>query len=95
MYMAKNGEGKTRISNLDEIMIKGLTLYPNPSSGQVQGSLISNARQIDVLDIVGKCVMHTASPGQSLDLSILPKGQFFLKVLLVDGNQRIQMVQVD
>jgi hypothetical protein len=67
-----------------------LTLYPNPSTGLITLDLSDNLNQaaieVEVFDRLGKLVYHKKDQGNQLDLQLLPKGLYFLRVNKKDSQ---------
>ncbi|MBR5983529.1 MAG: T9SS type A sorting domain-containing protein [Bacteroidales bacterium] len=77
---------------VDEILEKSIEVYPNPTTGMVN---IANAegKSIIVINTLGQVVAHidNASDNQTIDLSRLCDGTYFVKV---DGNVvKISMIR--
>lgn len=63
-----------------------LVIYPNPFTSNVNLSIKGEEiKQMDLLDGIGK-IVHSERNINSLDISDLPSGIYFLKVLLKDSN---------
>lgn len=70
-----------------------LVVYPNPTSGILNLKVTDqqNVESIALQDLTGKLVLNTRFQNQ-LDISILPKGIYFLKVQNSDGEQLTRKV---
>ncbi len=81
-------DGKFEYSNIVELTTQKSTdlkinLYPNPTNGllQIEGlEAIGNAH-IDVIDFVGKTVMQRTLKQNQLDISVLPKGSYMVRII--------------
>ncbi len=71
--------------NIDESTTRGFETYPNPVTNQLFIQSEDNGNQIEVriTDLQGRLVLSTgnAHAFSSVDLSSLPKGQYFLQIL--------------
>lgn len=78
-----------------------MEVYPNPSSGEITVRFSTEqvkAADLRILSITGKVVQNfiIKNPStlnrQALDLSILPKGVYFLQLRLEEGTQQVKVV---
>ena len=76
-------------SGINEISQNGISMYPNPTSGQL---IIDNGqltiKNVEIYDIVGQKVnyqLSTVNYQLSIDISHLPKGIYNVKVVSVGG----------
>ncbi|MEM9722317.1 MAG: T9SS type A sorting domain-containing protein [Bacteroidota bacterium] len=80
------GEG-IPTSTRDLIQEGGLTLWPNPASGQlnwsVKGEIVNELR---LYDQVGRLILSNVRPAASVDLSSLAEGTY---ILMLYGDQKI------
>ena len=80
------GAGTLGVNNLE---ISGLSIYPNPTSGQVFISFNSiSESKVELVDISGKVINSDSSNGSvnvSFDLSELSSGVYFIKIQNMDG----------
>ena len=66
-----------------------LLVYPNPSSDQVNIQCSSVIKDIEIIDMTGRCVRHAFNVDQnsySLNISSLSSDIYFIKV--IDENDR-------
>jgi plastocyanin len=69
-----------------------LLIYPNPAKDKLNiglDKMTDNSLRIQLIDLTGKTVMDESLPNQeevSLDVSDLPRGCYFVKVMLKDRN---------
>jgi hypothetical protein len=78
--------------NSDEQEIK---VYPNPTSGRVlvEGD---NLMRISIFNLMGQELKHLEVQGtsSSLDLTDMPDGTYFIKVVSESGNNTIKIVKI-
>jgi hypothetical protein len=73
-------EGDVVSMNSYEVTYEQLTLYPNPARDQIYWNRGLTLRDVSVYDILGRQVLDQKGAAlQSLDLSILSKGTYFLE----------------
>ena len=81
------GAGTLGVKN--NLEISGLSIYPNPTSGQVFISFNSiSESKVELVDISGKVLNSDSSNGSvnvSFDLSELSSGVYFIKIQNMDG----------
>jgi alpha-tubulin suppressor-like RCC1 family protein len=72
-----------------------MTVYPNPSSNQLQIVLSNNEqiKQLIVSDLSGKIILHQASANKQLDIHSLAGGIYFLQVLTNEGSRTVRFVK--
>lgn len=65
-----------------------LRAYPNPTTGVLNLSGIKGSVQCEIYNNVGQCVLQKSGNPETepLDISILPQGVYYLKVLDADKN---------
>jgi len=75
------------ITGISEVTAEKMTIYPNPTSGQlrVSGDIWDNGdREIIIFDVIGQVVftsqLSKLSPETTIDISHLANGLYFLKV---------------
>lgn len=67
------------INDLNEINFK-VSVFPNPSNGEIQIEGIDNIEFIQVLDLSGKIILETRSKSTKIDTIKLKKGVYFIKI---------------
>ena len=67
-------------SAVTEIGLTNIRIFPNPTTGIV---LLANveADRVEVYDVTGRMVLAQSRPGRTLDLSNVPAGTYFLKIM--------------
>lgn len=63
--------------------IEGLSVYPNPTKGVVEIKSESGIEWSELFDSIGNRIMSTTET--TLDLSLLPRGIYFIKVSTLSG----------
>lgn len=81
--------GPVGISNIEN-QNAALLVYPNPSSDQVNIQCSSVIKDIEIIDMTGRCVRHAFNVNQkshSLNISSLAPAIYFIRV--IDENDRL------
>jgi hypothetical protein len=73
------------ISIAEDVLATGLSVYPNPTNGQVVLESLLYINHIYVLDMAGRMVLSAPDPGKEIDLSILQPGVYMLKAATTRG----------
>ncbi|MBO6213784.1 T9SS type A sorting domain-containing protein [Algoriella sp.] len=84
----ENGDSDKKIdSKTPQILNKKIVIYPNPSSGIVNFTIEKdlNVKSIDVYDVSGKLVLKPHLNYNSINLTQLLNGIYFLKFNFQDG----------
>ena len=87
-YINGNDPGPVGIEST-ESQSTSLLVYPNPSSDQINIQCSSVIKEIELIDMTGRCVRHAFNVGQnthSLNISSLSPAIYFLRV--IDENNR-------
>jgi len=72
-------------TGIQESVVPGLLLYPNPVQGSVTITGIPDRAQVRVVDALGRVVLHeTMDPGDPMDVRTLSPGQYL--VVAGDGT---------
>ncbi|HLV15484.1 MAG TPA: T9SS type A sorting domain-containing protein [Xanthomarina sp.] len=68
--------------SIEDFKENALSIYPNPTSNKIQfKGLNSESETVSVFDVLGKQVLsQTLLPSEGLDVSILQKGMYILKL---------------
>jgi cytochrome c peroxidase len=81
-------------------VLASISLFPNPTKGQVtinlNDSALENGAHIQVLNTIGQVVFeHKYATGRSLtiDMSNLTNGQYFVKATIKDGSQTLNIMK--
>lgn len=81
-------DGKSHTSNIISVEYRPLvTIFPNPTEGQIQIDSKIPISQILVYDVSGKCLMRSTLESSTLDLSQLQRGIYLLTVIDKWGNR--------
>ena len=70
--------------------IKSLSIYPNPTKGELNIKTDKKIKTSTVLDVSGRAVLSSTT--QKVDLSFLPKGAYLVKVEFADGTTSTEKV---
>jgi hypothetical protein len=62
-----------------------ITLYPNPSSSQLNINSSEAVEQIRIIDLTGKTISTIVKPNNSIDVSLLSKGVYLLQIQTKKG----------
>jgi len=82
-------------ASVKEINVNNVTVYPNPTKGNIAVSFEGADASVAVMDVKGQIlVTNTIVSNQSIDLSTLSAGTYFVKVT-VDGNSFTQRIIVE
>jgi hypothetical protein len=87
-YINGNDPGPMNIENAEAQNVS-LLVYPNPSSDQVNIQCSTVIKDIEIIDITGRCVRHAFNVNQNshiLNISSLSPAIYFIRV--IDENDR-------
>ncbi|MCG2793982.1 MAG: T9SS type A sorting domain-containing protein [Weeksellaceae bacterium] len=70
-------------------VVKGLTISPNPTFGDLNISTVLNIKSVEILDMNGRIIKTFGADAKKLDLSNLQNGVYAVKVNTVDGKSKI------
>lgn len=68
------------VLSTSEATLKGVDVYPNPSKGLVSISGISTTKNVEVINITGQQVKYIENADDSIDMSSLQAGVYFMKI---------------
>lgn len=68
----------------------GISIYPNPTRGEINIKADKKIKSATVIDASGKSLLNNTS--ERLDISSLPKGIYLLKVDFSDGTSKTEKV---
>ena len=88
-------EGNSSLGNL-QVALEGVTMYPNPTSGELKIANIENhdVKEILVVSLAGQVVYQTTSDFKSLDLSNLTTGMYVVNVILAEGKAYNELITI-
>ncbi|WP_312420504.1 T9SS type A sorting domain-containing protein [Epilithonimonas sp.] len=69
--------------------VKGISIAPNPTFGDLNISTVLNIKSIEVLDMNGRVIKTFGSESKNLNLSTLQPGVYAVKVNTADGKSQI------
>ncbi|MFT4537503.1 MAG: hypothetical protein ACI9P5_004888 [Saprospiraceae bacterium] len=78
------------ILGLSEELVQGIRIYPNPASTEIYIDVIDSSRQIETLQMIsihGQVVEKYQKADRILDVTVLSKGIYILKIEMADGAQ--------
>ena len=88
---------KLKGTNIEESNIFGLTLYPNPTDGEL---IINNEQliinNVEIYDVVGRPVVGSnlcVRPATTIDISHLPSGIYFLRITTENGTVTKEVIK--
>ncbi len=70
----------------------GLSIYPNPTKGELQLLTQYGIEKILVRDLAGKLLLEIQNPKSELDLSLLGKGLYILEVASDESTERVKLI---
>jgi len=80
---------------INESKTSELTVYPNPSNGEIRLEGITlNTYTINVIDMQGN-IVYSENNNTKLDLSTLANGLYFLKVFNENETQSINQISLN
>jgi hypothetical protein len=83
-YFGTNPSG-----NMTEIA-SGVVLYPNPVRNVLRLRSAVALERISIYNLSGQQVKHVASPGTEVNVSDLPRGLYFVRLITADGNESVR-----
>lgn len=70
-------------------VVKGLSIAPNPTYGDLNISTVLNVKSVEILDMNGRLIKSFGADSKKLDLSSLKVGVYAVKVNTADGKSQI------
>jgi len=67
-------------TNIEKISTQSISVFPNPSSSQLNISASEQIEKINIMDLTGKTIKTIVQPNKTIDVSSLTKGMYFLQV---------------
>lgn len=82
------------ITHLNEEISSNLKLYPNPATTTLQIELSNNDKiqNISLLNSIGQKVLQTTYTGNTIDVSHLPKGVYWVRIQTEKGSTTKKLV---
>ena len=94
-------EGCTAISDplvtavgIDELANSGINVYPNPTESSIKIESIDAITDLNIVDLTGKSISIDNFENDSIDLTSLTTGTYFLFVTTVNGTSTIKIVKI-
>lgn len=72
---------------IEDIGAQSIKLYPNPATEKVFIETELSLEKILVYDNVGRNIFESENHGQTIDVSVFPEGQYFIRFIFRDGNE--------
>jgi hypothetical protein len=83
------------VFSITENVSQDLKVYPNPTTGIVTIDVKEKSVQsIDVLDLMGKNIMHVETKINTVDISFLPAGTYVMNITTTDGKLTQRVVKL-
>jgi hypothetical protein len=70
----------------------GVVLYPNPVRNVLRFRSAVALERIGIYNLSGQQVKHIASPGTEVNVSDLPRGLYFVRLITADGNESVRKI---
>ncbi|WP_415328959.1 T9SS type A sorting domain-containing protein [Chryseobacterium sp. MMS23-Vi53] len=71
---------------------KKVTLYPNPSKGEVNFKNADKIKSVDIYEATGRKVKSVKMDGQNISISDLKSGNYYLEITLKDGSTSFEQL---
>jgi hypothetical protein len=84
--------GTSPSGNMTEIASSdgGVVLYPNPVRNVLRFRSAAALERIGIYNLSGQQVKHFVSPGTEVNVSDLPRGLYFVRLITADGNESVR-----
>jgi hypothetical protein len=96
-----SAEGCTAISDplvtsvgIDELANSGINVFPNPTESSIKIESIDAITDLNIVDLTGKSISIDNFENDSIDLTSLTTGTYFLFVTTVNGTSTIKIVKI-
>jgi hypothetical protein len=88
------GPQTTSIAEVNTALENLISLYPNPTNGQlyISNRTGNDISSIDIIDMPGKLVFSTQSVLEPLDISSLTPGNYLVRVTSADGQSTVKRI---
>ncbi|WP_298421787.1 T9SS type A sorting domain-containing protein [uncultured Kordia sp.] len=73
--------------------LTGVSVYPNPTTDKIHITGVADITTVEVTNINGQLVLKSTSNLETLDMSSLQTGLYFVKVLTKDAQKTIKVVK--
>ncbi len=82
-------------SSIEDITAENLLVYPNPAQDELNISTLSTDNSIQILNVLGRVVLETASnsPMTTLDISHLASGTYYVNVSAGDVTRTVKVIK--
>lgn len=77
-----NAQVSPQVTSVKEVPIDGLSIYPNPASGQKVyiSTRAGKSKKIEIFNVLGKNVLSVELVGNELNISSLDPGIYIMKI---------------
>lgn len=96
-----SAEGCTAISDplvtavgIDELANSGIKVYPNPTESSIKIESVDYITDVNIVDVTGKSISIDNFENDTIDLTSLTTGTYFLVVTTVNGTSTIKIVKI-
>jgi hypothetical protein len=86
-------ENYCKVTSVEEIQHEGLTVFPNPSSGNFTVKGLTTQTQYQIIDVAGRVVVSGSTSG-NLNLNHLSEGYYTLQINDQNNQKNIKLVIV-
>jgi lysophospholipase L1-like esterase len=79
------GENPVSVNEVKAVVKPNLSVFPNPTNGILYFKSIEDIKNIEVIDLLGKSVAQPVVSNQSIDVSFLKAGTYFIRAKTTNG----------
>ncbi|MDG1476210.1 MAG: T9SS type A sorting domain-containing protein [Vicingaceae bacterium] len=80
-------------TNIEKISTQNIIVFPNPTSSELTLTATEQIEKINIIDLTGKTIRTIVNPNNSIDVSELSKGLYFLQVHSKNGISNKRFVK--
>jgi hypothetical protein len=92
IYTAEFAVGNVGITDPVPSAGAAVVVYPNPVRNVLRWQSSVAVEQIRIYNLSGQQVKYVASPGTQVNVSDLPAGLYFVRIITADGNETLQKI---